>query len=769
MLGALLCTSARASAQSRPNFVLIVADDLGRGELGAYGQEQLATPALDALAARGARFSQAYTTVPVCAPSRCSILTGLHAGHCAVTENDEPNLPLPSRDPTVAEMLALAGYHRAMVGKWALGGELDDGTPWNVQSAPWRVGFEHVLGILDQEIAQDHYPSWLWRASPGGEPAMERLEGNDEGARSRYAPDLFSSEAVARVRDTPEPFFLYFAMTLPHRELVPPPGSDADPSDADATYAAMVARLDAQVGAIVAALEARGISERTYVVFTSDNGPNSIDGHRIETFASSSALRGQKRDLYEGGVRVPLLVAGPDVAPRVLEEPVMLADLFPTFASLADAPVPRELDGRSFAEELAGSTREGALHDHLYFECNERRGGAEAPTRRAVRRGRWKWIRSARGDELYDLEVDPAERHDVAAREPEIVAELARLATADDAPRVPSRAPALVVRAGAAIADRAPREAGPTPLLVLDPDDVEDDGRSWPQRIESPALVATLVGPELVRSDPGHLRFEGEDHVVVPSHPALAVFGGSFSLHARVRLTALASEPTRDQRQWLVFAKPTGLSDVHAAFGLLVQGGDLGCAPEAPHACSGREITLFFGDPRLDPARPLVLPSTLTIDDDAVHEIVVRVDRTQGSIELELDERSESLPFLVQPGIEAEAPIVIGGHHDASGRFAQGLRGELSRFALAEGTASRDELRHLPRLADPRHLRVRLGDVALGGEAVVALELESLPLPAAHWIEAEIEPDEGVRAELEGGARRALFAGDVAHARVRLD
>ena len=761
---ALACLPARAYAQERPNVVLVLADDLGRAEIGAHGQRRIRTPALDALAARGAVFDAAYSNAPVCAPSRCSILTGLQAGHCPVFENDEPNLPLESRDPTIAELLALAGYRSAMVGKWALGGELDDGTPWNVQSAPWRVGFTAVFAVLDQEIAQDHYPGWLWSADDASAPHVEMLAGNADGARARYAPDLFSERALELVREAPEPFFLYLSTTLPHRELVPPPGSDADPSDADATYAAMVERLDAQLGALVAALEARGLSERTFVVFSSDNGPNAIDGHSLEAFGSQGELRGQKRDLYEGGIRVPLLVAGPGVTPRRIAEPVVLADLLPTFTSLAGAPTPPTIDGRSLvsllrAEDLA---RGAPLHEHLYFECNERRGGLEEPTRRAVRQGRWKWVRRGTHDELYDLDADPSERTDLASREPEIVSRLAAIAASDDEPRVAVAVPALRVLADGVEPEGPLRSEGPTPLLVLDPGDVEDDGRSWPQRLETPELVATLNGPELVRAGQGHLRFDrdGHDHVVVPSHPALAVFGGSFALRAVLRVGHLAAAAEPEERQWLVLAKPTGLHDDNASFGLLVQGGDLGCPEEAPHACTGREIVVVFGDPRLDPARPIVLTSTMTIDDDAVHELVLHVDRERGRLELALDERRESIPFFVSPGIRAEAPIVIGAHHDARGRFDHGFSGELHRFVLAEGLATDRDLRRLQRLSAPRHVRVDLGEVELGATPRVTLTLESLARPGAHWIRTEVELDGDAHATLEGASRAVLFSGD---------
>jgi arylsulfatase A-like enzyme len=785
---ALLLACGPAGAQGRPpprpNVVLVVTDDLGRAELGAYGQQTLRTPAIDGLFARGTRFLQAYATAPVCAPSRCSILTGLHTGHCAVTENGEPNMPLASRDPTIAELLAAAGYRGAMVGKWALGGELDEGTPWNTQSAPWRVGFGDVLAVLDQELAQDYYPEWMWRAS-GGEGEVVPFPTNGDGARGTYAPDVFGEHALSLLRTLPEPFFLYVAMTLPHRELVAPPGAVLDPALAieDATYAAMITRMDEDVGALLEALRARGVEERTVVVFTSDHGPNQIDGHSAATFGSTGGLRGRKRDLYEGGIRVPLVVAGAGLEARDAEEPVSLADLLPTLTALAGAPTPPGLDGRSLLPSMTGVEVEG--HPHLYFACNERHGGAEPATREAVRDGRWKWVRSLDGrEELFDLERDPGEAHDLSAEEPEVTARLRARARLEATPRPRPVPPTLRVSiadvargevgAGSSMGEPgpAPGPDSPTPVLSLDAGDVEDDGRTWPQRVELPALVASLVDAEVVRGEPPFVRLSRArgGHVVVPAHPALAVGGWSFTMHARFRLTSLASGPERDERQWLLFAKPTGLHDVHASFGVLAQAGDLGCSREAPAECTGREVALLFGDPRLDPARPTVLVGELSIEDDRVHDLVVRVDRTRGVVELVLDDRTEVVPFLVTEGIVAEAPILLGAHHDGRGRFAQGLDGELHFLRLAEGLATDDELARFDALSEARELRLELGEVELGALAAADLSVESLRWPGAHWVEASVELDSGAPAHLEPTLSRGLlFAGDRQRVRVALD
>lgn len=770
-------------AGARPNVVLVVADDLGRAELGAYGQERLRTPAVDGLFARGTRFLQAYATAPVCAPSRCSILTGLHTGHCAVTENGEPNMPLASRDATIAELLSAAGYRGAMVGKWALGGELDDGTPWNVQSAPWRVGFTDVLAVLDQELAQDYYPAWMWQAS-GGEGEVVSFAANAEGARGIYGPDVFGERSLSLLRTLPEPFFLYVALTLPHRELVAPPGVALDPtlSVEDATYAAMIARMDEDLGALLEVLRARGVEERTVVVFTSDHGPNQIDGHSAETFGSTGGLRGRKRDLYEGGLRVPLVVAGAGLASRDLEVPVSLADLLPTLTALAGAPTPPGLDGRSLLPAMSGED-EGSASPHLYFACNERHGGAEPATREAVREGRWKWVRSLDGrEELFDLERDPAETRDLAAEEPEVVARLRELARAESTPRPRAVPPTLRVSIDGATTDAAPRAErvpesppspdSPTPVLSLDAADVDDDGRSWPQRVERPPLVASLVDAEVVRGEPSFVRLSRArgGHVVIPAHPALAVGAWSFTLEARFRLTSLATGPERDERQWLLFAKPTGLHDVYASFGVLAQAGDLGCTREAPAECTGREVAVLFGDPRADPARPTVVVGELSIDDDRVHDLVVRVDRTRGALELVLDGRAEVIPFLVSEGIGAEAPILLGAHHDGRGRFGQGLDGELHALRLAEGLATDEDLARFDALSETRTLRIDLGEVSLGAPAAAELELESLPWPGAHWLEASVELDPGAPARLEPELHGALlFAGDRRSVEVALD
>src|ERR1044071_9270705 len=341
MRGAGAHTEARrVKARRAPNVVLIVSDDLGRGDLGAYGQRFIRTPNLDRMAREGLLFTDAYAASPVCAPSRASFMTGLHQGHARVRGNMNRNnerVPLKPEDLTVAEVLKGAGYRMGLVGKWGLG---EPGTT----GVPGRQGFEYFFGYLNQNHAHDYYPEYLWQNE-------ERVT---LGRRS-YSHDLFTREALAFVRREDErPFFLYLAYTLPHanNELTRKTGNGMEvPSDApnskeswtpqQRNYAAMVTRLDADVGELVRLLKEMDIDSETIVIFTSDNGPQGKDegGYDQTFFDSNGPFRGLKRELYEGGIRVPLLVRWPGRvrAGSVSVFPVTLCDLMPTAAALGGA------------------------------------------------------------------------------------------------------------------------------------------------------------------------------------------------------------------------------------------------------------------------------------------------------------------------------------------------------------------------------------------------------------------------------------------------
>ncbi|MEV4889466.1 arylsulfatase [Nonomuraea sp. NPDC055795] len=408
-------THASAGPPARPNVVVVLADDLGWGEVGFQGQRTIATPNLDRLAAEGVRFEAAYSGAPLCAPSRCALLTGLHAGHGTVRENPEggPQRSLTDADLTFGGVMQLAGYDTACIGKWGFGPDLP-GQP----SHPNERGFAEFFGFIGHRAAHRYYPQRLWhndRTVP--------LNGRS------YAPDLFRERAVRFIKKERErPFLLYYPTTLPHSPSVVP-GGDAGPYEdrpwtgPNRRHAAQVGRLDADVAALVRALRDSGQAERTVVLFTSDNGPHSEKGVTPALFDSNGPFRGDKRDLYEGGIRVPMIAWSPGVRARVERRPVAFWDVLPTLADLAGMPVPEGLDGVSLRGALTGAGVPGRRH--LIWNRPRKI--------QAIRRGRWKVVRFAPGIagagprgrvELYDLREDPGERRDLAASRPGLVADL---------------------------------------------------------------------------------------------------------------------------------------------------------------------------------------------------------------------------------------------------------------------------------------------------------------------------------------------------------
>ncbi|MEV0168628.1 arylsulfatase [Nonomuraea fuscirosea] len=407
-------TARRGTLPARPNILLILADDLGWGEIGSNGQRSISTPNLDRLAAEGVQFKAAYSGAPLCAPSRCSLLTGLHAGHGTVRENPEGGQQhaLTDADLTFAEVLRLSGYRTACIGKWGFGPEEPD-----QDSHPNVRGFDEFYGYIEHVHAHQYFPAYLWH---NGEKVHL-------GGKS-YAPHLFRERAVEFIRqDGDQPFLLYFASNLPHAPSVIP--GDAGRyenrpwSAANRRHAAQVARLDNDVAALVRALRDAGVAERTLVLFTSDNGPHSEKGVTPELFNSNGPFRGDKRDVYEGGIRVPMIAWSPGLRPRVERQPVAFWDVLPTLADLARVPPPAHVDGLSFTGLLTGA---GApRHRHLVWNRPRKA--------QAMRRGRWKVVRfnphiagaGPRGRvELYDLDADPGERRDLSARKPELTREL---------------------------------------------------------------------------------------------------------------------------------------------------------------------------------------------------------------------------------------------------------------------------------------------------------------------------------------------------------
>lgn len=421
-------TPAASTAQPapRPNIILILADDLGYGDLGCYGQTRIQTPNLDRMAAEGIRFTSAYAGSTVCAPSRCSLMTGLHTGHARTRGNRSPDLPLRPEDVTVTEVLKQAGYRTALFGKWSLG-ELGS------SGYPTRKGFDEWFGFFSQLHAHNYYPEHLL----DGESAW-LCRGNMGMQRRDYAPDLFTERALRFLekQNRATPFFLHLCYTVPHanNEMgrdtgdgmeVPSYGPYANRPwpQPEKGFAAMITRMDADIGRILAALKRRGLDENTLVIFTSDNGPHREGGHDPRFFESSGPLRGIKRDLYEGGIRVPMIARWPARirGGQTSDFPWAFWDVLPTLAELAGAKMPPGLDGISVAAALTGQAQES--HEHFYWEFHE--GGFS----QAVRMGPWKGVRKGvEGPiELYNLEEDPGERRDLASDRPEIVREVARL------------------------------------------------------------------------------------------------------------------------------------------------------------------------------------------------------------------------------------------------------------------------------------------------------------------------------------------------------
>ena len=424
-------------AERKPSIIFILADDLGYGDLGYYGQTKIKTPNLDKLAAEGMRFTSFYAGSTVCAPSRCTLMTGLHTGHAIIRGN--ATVALRPQDLTVTEVLKQAGYRTALIGKWGLGNP-------NTTGVPEKKGFDQFLGHLDQVHAHDYYTDYLWRydpptdAKPGYDGRIEFPE-NQGGKKGVYMDDLFTSAALNFVRiNKPDPlnhyrpFFLYLAYTIPHanNEEGQRTGNGMEvPSDApysdqpwpavEKNKAAMITRLDAYVGQLLDKLKELKIEESTIIFFSSDNGPHKEGGVDPKFFQSSGPLRGIKRDLYEGGIRVPLIVRwrGKIKAGTVNDQPWAFWDFLPTAAEIAGAKVPPKLDGISMLPALLGNGQTND-HDFLYWEFHER------GFQQAVRMGDWKAVRPQAGAplELYNLSTDLGERQNVAAKSPEIVARI---------------------------------------------------------------------------------------------------------------------------------------------------------------------------------------------------------------------------------------------------------------------------------------------------------------------------------------------------------
>lgn len=444
--------AALASAERMPNIIYILADDLGYGDLSCNGQTHFQTPHIDRLAAEGMKFTQHYSGATVCAPSRCVLLTGMHTGHAVVRGNSEfqpeGQQPMPADTYTIAHMLKTAGYATAIFGKWGLGAPGSD-------SEPLKMGFDRFYGFNCQRQAHHYYPYFLWN-----DDQREMLWGNFGMETEEYAPTLIHEQAMKFIEaNKHRPFFCYYAVIQPHAEMFAPEeymkkyrgkflpessyeGTDGGPDfrkfaygsqpEAHAAFAAMVNNIDDYVGDIVAKLKELGIDDQTLIIFTSDNGPHQEAGHNPAYFNSSGSQRGFKRDLYEGGIHVPMIAWWPGQVPAGTETDHLSAfwDVMPTAAEMAGVSAPQGIDGISFLPTMLGKKGQKE-HDYLYWEFHEKKG------RVAIRKGKWKGVRYDVAVnpnsplELYDLSVDPGEQRNLVADFPEVVADLdARLKSA---------------------------------------------------------------------------------------------------------------------------------------------------------------------------------------------------------------------------------------------------------------------------------------------------------------------------------------------------
>lgn len=430
--------SFSATVADRPNIIFILADDLGYGDVGFNGQEFIRTPRLDRLAEEGIVFTQHYAGSTVCMPSRCCLLTGKHTGHATVRGNPRQTaigkpVNIGPDDVTVAEELSRAGYRTAIIGKWGLAEGGDD------QGLPTRNGFDFFYGYRNHGDAHHYYPKKLWR----NEQPFELAGNNTKKKRGKYSHDLVSSEALKWIESScKQPFFLYLAYTIPHLELTVPADSKRpyeklhwprrkmydghyhnDP-EGNVTYAGMISRMDRDIGRLVDLLQQQGITENTLVIFSSDNGPEYERKDRF--FNSNGDLRGGKRDLYEGGIRVPMVAWWPgQIKPGTRSDHLSAFwDFLPTACEAAGiAPTDDEIDGISYLPTLLGETDRQQQHDYLYWEFKEQEGSIQA-----IRKDNWKAIRRfTKPLRLFDLSSDFEEFSDVAADYPKIASQMKEL------------------------------------------------------------------------------------------------------------------------------------------------------------------------------------------------------------------------------------------------------------------------------------------------------------------------------------------------------
>ena len=566
-----------------PNIILIMADDLGYGELGSYGQTKIQTLNLDRIAQEGMRFTQFYAGSTVCAPSRSVLMTGQHTGHTPIRGNREVEPigqeALPASALTMAEVLKEAGYATGAFGKWGLGAPGSEGVPT-------KQGFDAFFGYLGQRRAHFYYPTFLFRREErvpleGNEVTddPQRHPGSGPAHRATtYSHDVIAEEALRFIeKHRDDPFFLYMPSTIPHVSIevpddaldpyldddgrsifpeTPYAGGHYSPQERPhAAYAAMVTRLDREVGRIVAKLDELGLSERTIVIFTSDNGPSSEGGADPEFFDSNGPLRGGKRDLYDGGIRVPMIAWGPGRVPAgsVSDAVWAMWDVLPTVADLAGIEAPQGIDGVSMRDVMIGGTAPRA-HEYLYWEFYER-GSAQA-----VRAGRWKAVRipMLTGDvELFDIENDIGETTDLAAEHPDVVREMIRTMEAAHTPSEIWQAPS---QERSWMFGPFERPDGVNPILEPSPDGLFEDPMSG--EVVSWEEMATFNPAAVVRDGKIYVLYRAEDmlgEMTIGGHTSrIGIAESTDGLHFRRRAEPVLYPADDDQKanEW-----PGGVED----------------------------------------------------------------------------------------------------------------------------------------------------------------------------------------------------------------
>lgn len=447
-------TTSFEEDKNRPNIIYILADDMGYGDVGAYGQTKIKTPNLDKMASDGIRFTNHYSGQTVCSPSRCSLMTGKHMGNASVTRNGQLMNP---DDVTIAELLKPAGYKTAIIGKWGLSEGVTS------ENSPNQQGFDHYFGFDNQGFAHFYYPEFLWRNHTKVE-YPENLGIRDEKGhyikgKGTYSHDEFAKEALQFIKESKDtPFFLYLPFAIPHAELTIqeeakqqyrglnwPETPKAEGGGAkkgkgygsqyvngycaqeepNITYAAMITRMDKNIGRIMALLEELNISENTIIMFASDNGPSNEGGQDMAFFRSADGLRGHKRDLYEGGIRIPFMVNWKHkIRPETVSKmPSAFWDILPTICDVAGVKAPKDIDGVSLLPELVGASDKQEKHKYLYWEWQHKK----KPKYEALRVDNWKVFKitplqsKTAYYELYDLEKDRFETTNLVERFPEVL------------------------------------------------------------------------------------------------------------------------------------------------------------------------------------------------------------------------------------------------------------------------------------------------------------------------------------------------------------